>query len=720
MKEKKGPQTDTADKQENFSTKDEQRVEDDAAPVECRAGNEETNDGVTSTHTVGEEVPNDTGDCETGFAEAESSTEVGITEKKSIKSKIVKGTFILLVISLGIYVYFFVTQPKPPSEDVVATYNGKNLTKSDLTNYIISKGYKEEEHGFCEKHGLDHSQCDKLEECETHPIHSMEAYTQIIKTLAVENMVDNWAKEKGTEQKDEVKHDLKHLVEEVNLESLVAKVHQEELSPDKIDKWEIQKYYDQNKETYKDKPFSEVEGEIRNVLATLKEKLFFPQYIEQLKKEAALTVNYDILKVEDPSDSEMRMYYENNKGKFIEPQKVKILEIKIDISNSEEDTRKKAEEAMTKIRSGETFEDVAKMYSPQYVNESYYVRQGEKSSAFEDKIFNLQLNEISPVFKDGNSFYITKVIEKQDKRQKLYGEVLNEVKPIVTQEKEVKQYELKKTEILYSIHGKRYTLFEFLEEFKELSPEIRSKFTGFETKKGLIDELIAKQLLLEEVGDDVSDKESQENIEGMKNRYIRQMLHKEEVDEKIAEITDDEAKKLYDEKKEKLVEAPKAKIRLIRIEQGASDTENSRARQRIDEALGKLKSGADFAAIAKEYSDDYTASAGGELKDWVYDDEHLDPVLQNVIFKLQPNQTSEVFEYQNGYYVVRLEQRADKRQQTFEELKEQIKELLMEEKHNEKSAALEKELLKKSNLVIYKSTLKQLLKEQQASKTAAD
>lgn len=494
--------------------------------------------------------------------------------QRSFKRKLLCIPMIIVLSFAGYSLYNFITEPRPPSEDVVATYSGKNLTKEELLTYIKSRGYKEGQHELCTKHGFDHNKCDKTEECETHPIDSMESYKQIIKMIAVQQIVDEWAKEKGIIQKDKVKHDFKHLVEEVSLDKLVDKVHQDQLSPDKIDKWEVQKYYDANKDTYKDKPINEVEGEIRNNLAAEKEKRFFPEYIEKLKQNAGLTVNYDILRVENPTEIELR-----------------------------------------------------------------------------------------------------------------------------------------KNEALFTIHGKPFTLGTFKEEFKELSPETQAKFAGFAAKKSLIDQLIAKELLLEESGDEPAERENSKEIETMKSQYLSQLLHKEEIDEKIGEISDEEAMKVYEAKKNALVEPAKVQISLIRVDQGPAEAEKTRARQKIDEALQKLTSGADFAAIAKEYSSDFTA-AGGEVKNWLYDTERTDPILRKTIFTLQPDEVSGVFEYKGGYYVVKLRQKEDKRQRSFEEVKEQLKKALLDEKHHKMEVTLEDELLTKAQLVIYDSSLRTLPKEE--------
>jgi parvulin-like peptidyl-prolyl isomerase len=637
--------------------------------------------------------------------------------RATLRKKFAFGSFI--PISLILLVCLFLSsgcgklQPQPPSKDVVATCSGNTLTKEDLRNYLRKTVIKEEEHAICEKHGFDHSKCDKLESCEVHPLHSLEALRLIIKNIVLEKITQDWAKEKGVTQRKEVKHGLKHLVEEVNLEGLVANMHKEDLAPDKI---EIQQYYDSHKDEYKNKSLKEAEDEIKSILATKKHGEFIPQYIEKLKENAAISTNYDLLKVDPATETELRDYYTSRKDEYIEPVKVKVSEIKIDISNSEDAARKQAEEIMIKLRSQESFEEVAKRFS-KGSQESYYIKEGEKNKAFEENVFNLGVNELSPVFKDGGTYYIIKLLERQDKRQKQFGEVTEELKTKVMREKENRLYELNKSEAIFSMHGKRFTLAEFREEFGELSPEAQAAFSSFEAKKNLVDQLIIKELLVEEAGDKIVGEENKEVTEDLKNEIMRQILHQEEVDEKIEEPLDSEAKEIYEKKKAFFVEPAKAKISYIRINQGSSDDERKKARQKIEEAYQKIKSGVDFVAVAKEFSEDRNASSGGELGQWIYEGashlgEMMEHDLHETIFKLRPDETSNIFEFADSFFIVKIRQKEDKRQMAFEEAKSHIKELLRMKKHHEKTSALQDELLKKSKLVIYDSSLKEMLKEE--------
>ena len=614
-------------------------------------------------------------------------------------------------------------QAEAPGEDIVATYSGENLTQADLKAYISRKGAKEEEHAICEIHGFDHSQCNKLEPCEIHPIHSLRAYQIMIRSLVSEQMIENWAKEKGITGRKEVKHGLKHLVEEINLGSLAAKMHEDELAPDEI---EMKQYYEEHNEEYQGRSFSEVEREIRNKLAVQKEEKFIPEYIEKLTENAVVSKNYDLLKVEEPTEEELREYYESHTDEYIEPEKVKISQIKINScstcsTKAKEDARKKAEEALVKLMAGEDFQLVAEEYSDGIFADSGgdvpgYIRKGDKSKVFEMNIFNLGINEISDVFEDEGNFYTVKIFEKQTERQKFLEEVINKVKAGVIQEKEDKNYELNKFEALFNVHGKRFTLGEFKEEFSELTLEDQRQLASFEAKKLLVDRLIIRELLLEDVGDKMLDRENKEMIADIKTEIISQILHAEEVDEKI-EISDEEAKKFYDERKHLFTEPAKAKISYIRISQGSSGDEEKRARKKIEEAYQKIKSGTDFAQAAKEYSEDWTSRSGGESNQWIYEGasyfgEMIEHGFHKVVFKLKPEEVSKVFDFMGHFFIVKMRQKEKKRQQTFEEANPHIKEGLSVYKHQERTLELQDELLKKANLVIYDSVLKQMLREE--------
>ncbi len=90
------------------------------------------------------------------------------------------------------------------------------------------------------------------------------------------------------------------------------------------------------------------------------------------------------------------------------------------------------------------------------------------------------------------------------------------------------------------------------------------------------------------------------------------------------------------------------------------DKYNKKAKQKAEEVLGKLISGGDFSALAKEYSEDKeTKDKGGDLG-WVTENEKLDII--GIAKELQPGEINkELKQTSDGYEFVKLE---DKRVKT--------------------------------------------------------
>jgi len=252
---------------------------------------------------------------------------------------------------------------------------------------------------------------------------------------------------------------------------------------------------------------------------------------------------------------------------------------------------------------------------------------------------------------------------------------------------------------------------EFHTEFKELPEEYQIAFSTFETKKQLLEQYIAKELLLENVGDSTSGAGDQHKTDELKIQYLYQIMHKDEVEGSLTDPTEEEILKFYNENKSKLVTAARVKISLIWIDDGSDGEKKEQARQKADEALSLLNSGTDFAEVAKQYSEDGTAQSGGEISEWVYQD-HIPLELGKSIFALQEGQTSKAIESDNGLYIIKVHEKNEQNQMTQEESTDKIKAHLKDLKHEQLSAELENKLLKDSKFTIYNRTLRKMLKSQ--------
>lgn len=91
----------------------------------------------------------------------------------------------------------------------------------------------------------------------------------------------------------------------------------------------------------------------------------------------------------------------------------------------------------------------------------------------------------------------------------------------------------------------------------------------------------------------------------------------------------------------------------LRVSQNDSQEQQDRQKARIDSIYRVLQSGAGFADVAKENSEDFqTAVRGGELM-WCGPGQ-LIPDFEEVMYKLEKGQTSEPFLSSVGYHIVRL------------------------------------------------------------------
>jgi parvulin-like peptidyl-prolyl isomerase len=116
--------------------------------------------------------------------------------------------------------------------------------------------------------------------------------------------------------------------------------------------------------------------------------------------------------------------------------------------------------------------------------------------------------------------------------------------------------------------------------------------------------------------------------------------------------------------------------------------------------------------VAKKYSEDGTAQTGGEIDEWLYQD-HLPAELSQGIFALEVGQTSAVIESGNSLFIIKLREKNDRQQMSYEESADTIKALIKEQKHSQLEAEMESNLLKDANLVIYDRTLRNLIKFQE-------
>lgn len=121
--------------------------------------------------------------------------------------------------------------------------------------------------------------------------------------------------------------------------------------------------------------------------------------------------------------------------------------------------------------------------------------------------------------------------------------------------------------------------------------------------------------------------------------------------------TDQEIQDFYDQNLKSMFTHPAqvhARHILIGVGPGATSSEKAAAKSKAEDILGKLKSGADFAALAKQYSEDPgTKDKGGDLG--FFGRGELVKPFEEVAFALKPGQYG-IAESQYGYHVIRVDE----------------------------------------------------------------
>ena len=160
---------------------------------------------------------------------------------------------------------------------------------------------------------------------------------------------------------------------------------------------------------------------IEDYTGDIKEQLLREKYIQS-------QVGAHRLEGKNPSDfiidifvspKEIKEFFETNKSKFNQPEKVKTRQIILKFTDNETRLEKKflAEKILERLQKGEDFASLAKEYSDVKAESGGdwgWTVKGTFAEEVEKVIFSLKVGEISPVIATEKSFIIAKVEDKTE------------------------------------------------------------------------------------------------------------------------------------------------------------------------------------------------------------------------------------------------------------------------------------------------------------------
>lgn len=147
------------------------------------------------------------------------------------------------------------------------------------------------------------------------------------------------------------------------------------------------------------------------------------------------------------------------------------------------------------------------------------------------------------------------------------------------------------------------------------------------------------------------------------------------------QITDAEVQAYYNAHQAdyKTEEEVKTRHILISAKAGADAQTDAAAKAKAQDVLNQLKAGANFAELAKKYSDDPgSKDQGGELP--LMPTSQLDPAYAKAAMALNPGQTSGLVRSQFGYHIIQTEQKVPAGEKPLSEVKASIVQALEQQK----------------------------------------
>lgn len=627
----------------------------------------------------------------------------------------------------------------PPNPNVVASFTGGEITRDQLK-----------------------AKFEGLMSCCKGRYQGMKGRKALIKDMVLPVAVAKVIKQKKIDLRGPIREELGNVTDELNMSFLHMKFHEQILNSN--EKYgDLRESYEFQKRRLEGVPLSERFPRLVQLHRKIHPKIakevetVAGDYLGELRREASITRNYEVLRVKVTAD-ELKDFYQRHKeglhgDEYRVPERVRVEEIEIKVDKDKKDcpvcpaekrAKENAEAALTALRSGAEFRTVAQGYSSDARGslEPRWIARGSNGKEFDEAVFSLEVGEISPVFKKGDSYSIAKVLGKQPGRFKDYGEIRDEVAREYRWQKGEDYLKENRDRILFTINGKPYKIDDFIKEYTRKTPphqchhmegmakkEQKGKppmlcdfaHNDFEDQKKIVDRMIDRELIVEDTYNQMIHIEHQKEIEFLTMASLYPVFHREEMEDLI-HITDKMVEDYYQEHKDDFQYPAEAKISMIVINGGKKKEQKEKAFERAMEAYGELKpsflsfkKGKDFAEVARKYSDDEeTASRGGLLEVNVYECRNeveymLLHGFHKKVFALKPGDISDVFEFRGNYYIVQIREMENRKEIPFEEVRKEVKRELMVKEHQKVMEKWEDDLLRSAGFVVYEGNLQEAL-----------
>jgi peptidyl-prolyl cis-trans isomerase D len=154
-----------------------------------------------------------------------------------------------------------------------------------------------------------------------------------------------------------------------------------------------------------------------------------------------------------------------------------------------------------------------------------------------------------------------------------------------------------------------------------------------------------------------------------------------------SKATDDELRQYYEQHKDEytLPERVKAQHILFKT-QGKTPEEIEKIKEKARGVLERAKKGEDFSGLAKQFSEDSTAAAGGDLGD--FGRGQMVPEFEKAAFSMGVGAISDLVQTQFGIHIIKVNSKQERRERPFEEMKEAVRPIVETRKAEQRGSEL--------------------------------
>jgi EpsD family peptidyl-prolyl cis-trans isomerase len=400
------------------------------------------------------------------------------------------------------------------------------------------------------------------------------------------------------------------------------------------------------------------------------------QSIEKMTNEvlAQTFVKRNIDQAADPSEEEIRSYYDNHKDQFLVPDSVEIQEIRVK-------DRKLVEDAQKALKDGKPFGDVASKYSRSRSRfkggRAGWAYKGKMDSALEKVVLDMEKGAVSGIIEGEKGYLIVKVLDKKAEHYIPFEKSKTKIRRrlFLNKRQEIFNQYFEKAKVDKNPSEKGA----FVKIGEEIIPE---SYVKEQIGKAPLEEKLrerwAKYLIDTRIFSQEARKVHLENdpqvlreLKKREDRILANIFRKEIIGGKT-EISDQEVAEYYESHRDAYQAPLKVRLKGILV----------KTREEAEEVLEDLQFAISFAQIAIENSIRPDAAANGGSIGWFGKGE-LDPALEEVAFSLEEGQVSGIIETAEGYEIIKVMKRRDGVPKPFEQVKQDIKMGLMVERLEE-------------------------------------